>query len=121
MTDHIHIPDSDDIPDHIHIPDSPVHHIIPESRSGLSEQIYIPDSDNNQDDAMDVVVSDDGGKMTIPDDSDSDSIPDHIRLSSESSKGMKESVEGLDGTNSDVKTGRFTAESFAHLPDDFLE
>lgn len=119
IPDHIHIPDSDDIPDHIHIPDSPALHIIPESESGPSKQ-YFTNSDDNLDDAMDVVVSDDEGKMMIPDDSDSDSIPDHIHLSSESSMGMKQSVEGLDGTNTDVKTGRFTAESFAHLPDDFL-
>lgn len=124
LTDHMSIPDSDEIPDHIDIYESdndPNELVNADSDSSSSERMTFPASDDKPSDAMDVVETSPAGKMAISADSDSDSIPDHISLSSESSKGMTESVDHLVGVNRDVKTGKFTAKSFAHLPDDFLD
>jgi hypothetical protein len=120
----MNIPDSDNIPDHIDIHNSdniPNDLINVDSDSSLSGRMNFPDSDDKPSDAMDVVETSHAGKMAILADSDSDSIPDHISLSSESSKGMRQSVDRLVGFKRDVKTGQFTAESFAHFPDAFLD
>ena len=124
LPDHMNIPDSDDIPDHIDIYDSdniPNELINADSDSSPSEGMTFPASDDKPSDAMDVVETSPAGKMAVSADSDSDSIPDHICLSSESSKGMTESVDHLVRVKRDVKTGKFTAQSFAHFPDDFLD
>ena len=121
--DKLPAPDSDDIPGHIDIPDSddiPNHLIILDSDSRPSDQIYFPALDD--DDAMDVVNSDEstspqGVRIIVTTDSDSDDIPDHIILSSESANATTPAVGGLGNEN----RGRFTAASFAHYTDEFLD
>jgi len=125
-------PDSDDeYPDHI---------IIPDSDSSTMSQIHFPVSDSDSNDQMDVVRSD--GQSAQPHgaefdteihnspgytDSESDtSIPDHIilpddffrsedRLLSSGGSGV------MAGFQRDPNTGRFTAASFAHFPDDLVD
>ena len=138
--DDIQIPDSDDPLDHIDIPDSdnsphdtnsdgiPDHLSISNSQSSSLSDIYVQDSDN----MMDVDQSDeqttaahyaDTDKMpVVHTDSESDSV-DHIELSD--GPEYPGSVIGgsgvTDGLGRDPTTGRFTAASFANVPDDLLD
>jgi len=137
--DHIEIPDSGEIPDHIEvsgsddprhidIPNSPGILMIPESESSASSDIYVHDSD----DAMDVVPPDEqtgasannSGTIVIDNDTSSDSVDDHIELSSDhpNSPDHEMSDSAVIGRfGKDPATGRFTAASFANVPDDMVD
>ena len=129
--DHITIPDSD-IPEsdiHIDIPDSDNDILIPESDSSATSQIHFPVSDDELSDPMDVVKSDEQstdpyGAASDPDipmgEDDTDSDSDSIVFPDDSGHPL-----GGSGVTAefgrDPNTGRFTAASFAHFPDDLLD
>lgn len=124
-------PDTDDkYPDHIDIPDSD---------SSTTSQIRFPvsDSDSNE---MDVVRSD--GQAAEPHGAESDtniyttlghtdsasdtSIIDHIILPDDFSRSEDPLLSSggsgvMAGFQRDPNTGRFTAASFAHFPDDLVD
>lgn len=108
----------EEYPDHINIPDStdsddnPDHIIIPDSDSDSSSQLHLPISD----DEMDVVQSEpaENTDKEMATNSDPDSDPDHIIFPSDHSESTMETFER------DPNTGRFTAASFTHFPDDLL-
>lgn len=124
--DHIILPDSEDEDDHIKLPDSadedtnddPDNLMLPDSGSSQSSIIHFPMSDD-EDDVMDVVGS---GEQIVPagatlgspiviDDSDSES--EHVAT--------KPSIGGSGVIERDPATGRFSAASFAHFPDDLVD
>jgi hypothetical protein len=133
--DHITLPDSD-TPDsdiHIDIPDSDNDVLIPDSDGSATSQIHFPVSDDESSDPMDVVKSDEQsadpfGAASDPDipmreddtDPDSDSIvfPDDSPMAAGHPLGSS-GVTAEFGR--DPNTGRFTAASFAHFPDDLLD
>ena len=124
--DHITFPDSDDEQnDKSDSDDTPDHIMLPDSDSSQSSIILFPISDD-EDDAMDVVRSDEqtvppGGTIRSPifiDDSDSES--DNIDRS-ESPLDTRHSIGGSGVIDRDPNTGRFSAASFSHFPDDLVD
>ena len=125
-------PDTDDeYPDHI---------IIPDSDSSTMSQIRFPVSDSDSNDPMDVDRCDgqsaqphgaefDPEIHTTPGHTDSESdtsIPDHIILpddfSGSEDRLLSSGGSGVTaGFQRDPNTGRFTAASFAHFPDDLVD
>ena len=120
VPDYISVPDSDDIPDHMSIPDSdhnPDHGMTVDSDSvSSSSQIHFPVSDEGS--LMDVVGSDEHN-------SGSDTIPDQILLSPSGSPMAARQptvrLQLLPRINRRDNKGRFTADSFANFPDEFLD
>ena len=131
-------PDTDhEIPDHISISDSddsskPDRLMIPDSDSSPMSHIRFPESDDELSDRMDVVRSDEPiGAESDPEietrensESGSDSSIDHIILPSDGSGSPMDtrlSMGGLGVIGRDPDTGRFTAASFMHFPDELLD
>ena len=108
------IPELDDIPGHIDIPDSDHG-----PDSSTSSELIFPVSDDHESDAMDVVRSD---EHDIPiSDGSADSGLDIVFPQSPVATETTGASGAMVGIERDPSTGRFTAASFVHFPDELLD
>jgi hypothetical protein len=122
LDDNIYMSDSDSIPDHTNIHQSNDQLILPNSDSSVASELNFPVSDG-EDDAMDVVRSDEQDIPMPPANADSGSDSEDI-VFPESPVAMRRSnvrAGGMAAIERDPNTGHFTAASFANFPDELLD